>query len=125
VLRRRDIVEVIATIPGPLFLSVKYAIISGNRNDDEGGDCESGGVENRGGMALPPGRPPNRARATEFVKEMNERHGSVTCAGILGLNLQDPDDMKRYYELDHWNTTCRDLIREATSLAYENIQKGG
>ena len=63
--------------------------------------------------------------ASEFVKEMKERHGSVTCAGILGLDLQDPEDMKRYYELDHWNTTCRDLIREATSLAYEILQKGG
>jgi C_GCAxxG_C_C family probable redox protein len=62
--------------------------------------------------------------ATELVKEMNERHGSVTCAGILGLDLKDPEDMKRYYELDHWNTTCCSLIREATFLAYEIIQKG-
>ena len=63
--------------------------------------------------------------ATELAREMKERHGSVTCHGILGLDLQDPEDMKRYYELDHWNTTCRDLIREATSLAYEILQKGG
>ena len=62
--------------------------------------------------------------ATEMVKEMKERHGSATCAGILGLDLQDPEDMKRYYELDHWETTCRDLIREATSLAYDILQEG-
>jgi C_GCAxxG_C_C family probable redox protein len=63
--------------------------------------------------------------ATELAREMKERHGSVTCTGILRLDLQDPEDMKRYYELGHWNTTCRDLIREATSLAYDILQKGG
>ncbi len=70
----------------------------------------------------PPGTRPHWY-ATELAREMKERHGSVTCAGILGLDLQDPEDMKRYYERDHWNTTCRELIKETTALAWDLLQR--
>ena len=62
--------------------------------------------------------------ATELLQLIRERHGTATCAGILGLDLMDPGDLKTYNELDHWNTTCRELIKEATALAWEILQKG-
>ena len=61
--------------------------------------------------------------AAEILQTIRERHETATCAGILGLDLMDPGDVKTYNELDHWNTTCRELIKEATALAWDLLQR--
>ena len=68
-----------------------------------------------------PGRRPywySRRLAEAF----EEAYGSVTCPGVLGLDLGDPDDYRRYTEEDMWATTCRDVIKTATGLAYDYLQ---
>ncbi|MCK4703368.1 C_GCAxxG_C_C family protein [Candidatus Bathyarchaeota archaeon] len=49
-------------------------------------------------------------------------YGSVTCLGVLRLDLDDPDDYRRYTEEDMWATKCRDIIKTATGLAYDILQ---
>jgi len=61
--------------------------------------------------------------AAALIQEIKDRHGTATCAGVLGLNLMDPGDLETYNELDHWNTTCRELIKEATALAWDLLQR--
>ncbi len=70
----------------------------------------------------PPGRRPHWF-ATELIQAIKERHGTVTCAGVLDLDLKDPGDLETYYKLDHWNTTCRELIKETTALAWDLLQR--
>ena len=70
----------------------------------------------------PPGRRPHWF-ATELIQAIKERHGAVTCAGVLGLDLKDPGDLETYYRLDHWDTPCRELIVETTALAWDLLQR--
>jgi C_GCAxxG_C_C family probable redox protein len=68
-----------------------------------------------------PGRRPywfSRRLAEAF----EEAYGSVTCPGILDLDLNDPDDYRIYTEEDIWATKCREVIKTATGLAYDTLQ---
>ncbi|HUV55546.1 MAG TPA: C-GCAxxG-C-C family protein [Candidatus Krumholzibacteriaceae bacterium] len=58
-----------------------------------------------------------------LAEAFEEAYGSVTCPGVLGLDLGDPDDYRRYTEKDMWATTCRDVIKTATGLAYDLLQR--
>jgi C_GCAxxG_C_C family probable redox protein len=49
--------------------------------------------------------------------------GSVTCPGVLGLDVDDPDDYRRYAEEDMWATKCRELIKTATGLAWDLLRE--
>jgi len=42
-----------------------------------------------------------------------------TVTGVLGLDLDDPDDYRRYTEEAMWATKCRDVIKTAIELAYD------
>jgi C_GCAxxG_C_C family probable redox protein len=69
-----------------------------------------------------PGRRPywySRRLAEAF----EEAHGSVTCPGVLGLDIDDPDDYRRYTEEDMWATRCREAIKTAAGLAYDLLQE--
>jgi hypothetical protein len=35
----------------------------------------------------------------------------------------DPGDLETYQELDHWNSTCSELIKKATDLAWDLLQR--
>ena len=70
----------------------------------------------------PPGRRPYWY-ATELIQTIRERKGVVTCAGVLGLDLNDSGDLETYDKFDHWNTTCRELIKELTALAWDLLQR--
>jgi len=61
--------------------------------------------------------------ATELIQVTKERRGTVTCAGVLGLDLKDTGDLETYHKRDHWNTTCRELIKESTALAWDLLQR--
>jgi C_GCAxxG_C_C family probable redox protein len=71
----------------------------------------------------PPGRRPYWY-STELIQATRKREGAVTCAGILGLDLKDPGDVETYNKLDHWNRTCRELIKASTALAWDLLQRG-
>jgi C_GCAxxG_C_C family probable redox protein len=57
-----------------------------------------------------------------IAEAFEEAYGSVTCPGVLGLDIDDPDDYRRYTEEDMWATKCRKIIKTATGLAYDFLQ---
>lgn len=57
-----------------------------------------------------------------LAEAFEEAYGSVTCPGVLGLDIDDPDDYRRYTEEDMWTTKCREIIKTATGLAYDFLQ---
>ncbi len=57
-----------------------------------------------------------------LAEAFEESYGSVTCPGVLGLNIGDPDDYRRYSEEDMWATKCREVIKTATGLAWDILQ---
>jgi len=73
---------------------------------------------------LPEGRRPYWY-ATEFMERFREMRGATTCAGLTGLNLSEPGAIDAYNERDLWETLCRDLIGEATALAYDILVGSG
>ena len=58
-----------------------------------------------------------------LAEAFEETHGSVTCPGVLGLDINDPDDYTRYTEKNMWVTRCREVIRTAAGLAYDVLQE--
>ena len=57
-----------------------------------------------------------------LAEAFEEAYGSVTCPGVLGLDIDDPDDYRRYIEEDMWANKCREIIKTATGLAYDFLQ---
>jgi len=80
------------------------------------------------GLALGRDTPEARDRpphwyARRMAEAFEEAEGSLTCPGILGLDIGDPQDYKTYRERNTWATVCRGLIRVATGLAYDILEE--
>jgi C_GCAxxG_C_C family probable redox protein len=60
--------------------------------------------------------------ATELTKGFRGLHGDLRCRDLLGLDLTDPEDYRKYSERNMWRTRCRDLIASATELAYDLLE---
>ena len=76
------------------------------------------------GLALGRDTPASRDRpphwyARRMAEAFGEAEGSLTCPGILGLDIDDPEDYKKYREQKTWDTVCRGLIKTAAGLAYD------
>jgi len=76
------------------------------------------------GLALGRDRPTVGDRPPHwFSKKMadafEEAEGSLTCPGILGLDIGDPGDYLAYRDRNMWGTICRNLIKTAAGLAYD------
>jgi C_GCAxxG_C_C family probable redox protein len=58
-----------------------------------------------------------------FAKKMAEAFegdvGSLTCPGILGIDIVDPIGYRTYKDRNMWETVCKDLIIKAVGLAYD------
>jgi len=61
--------------------------------------------------------------ARRLAEAFEEAVGSATCPGVLGLDIDDPDDYRIYTEEDLWATQCREAIKTAAGLAYDLIQE--
>ncbi|MCW4050009.1 MAG: C-GCAxxG-C-C family protein [Candidatus Bathyarchaeota archaeon] len=58
-----------------------------------------------------------------LVDAFREEFGELTCPGVLGLDIDDPDDYAEYSVKKMWATTCRDIIRKTTALAYDLLDE--
>ena len=59
--------------------------------------------------------------STELVARFREQLGHVRCEDLLGLDLSLAEDFRTYHERGLWETTCRDIIKVATRLAYDML----
>jgi C_GCAxxG_C_C family probable redox protein len=57
--------------------------------------------------------------SNKMAKAFEEAEGSLTCPGILGLDIGDPNDYQTYRKRNTWGTVCKDLIKTATGIAYD------
>jgi C_GCAxxG_C_C family probable redox protein len=57
--------------------------------------------------------------STELAARFREQLGHVRCEDLLGLDLSRVESVRTYRERGLWETTCRDIIKVATGLAYD------
>ncbi len=60
--------------------------------------------------------------STELADRFREQLGHVRCEDLLGLDLSLAEDFRTYHERGLWETTCRDIIKVATRLAYDMLK---
>lgn len=57
-----------------------------------------------------------RTLVRKFIKEFENRHGSVNCTELLGYNLNDPVDYEKARASGLFLTKCPILVRDAASI---------
>ncbi len=62
------------------------------------------------------------ALAETFLDRFKERHGEITCPGLLKLDIGDPDDLEKARTLDVFHTLCPGFVGDAASLAAELLE---
>ncbi|MCL2148700.1 MAG: C-GCAxxG-C-C family protein [Methanomassiliicoccaceae archaeon] len=55
-------------------------------------------------------------RAEEFVELFRERHGEVTCRGLLGCDVFTPEGRAKAIEKDLFGTVCRGAVVSAAQI---------
>jgi len=56
-------------------------------------------------------------KTNEFFMEFQKKHGSIVCKELLqGLNMNDPDDLKKIKELDLFQTSCVKYVQDAVGI---------
>ena len=54
-----------------------------------------------------------------FIDRWMETHPSTNCAGLLGIELEDPAGYEKFESENMWINKCQLYIREAVALAYD------
>lgn len=63
------------------------------------------------------------ALGNEFINEYTRRHGAVTCTGLLGYNLSDPEQRKEAAEKKATADVCPDVVKNAGKLLEEFLAR--
>ena len=59
------------------------------------------------------------ALARTFQERFVAQHGTLTCPGLLGLNIGNPDELDQARVLDLFNTRCPDFVGDAVIITAE------
>jgi C_GCAxxG_C_C family probable redox protein len=63
-------------------------------------------------------------KAAEFMKEFETRNGTLNCKELLrGLNMHDPEEMKKIEEMNLFRTSCYQYARDAVEIAEKIIHR--
>ena len=60
--------------------------------------------------------------AMRFQERFREAHGEITCPGLLGFDIGDPDQLDKVRELNLFHTLCPKFIGDAVRIAEALIQ---
>ncbi len=60
-----------------------------------------------------------------FIERWNETHPNTNCTGLLGVDLDKPEEYKVFQENDYWDKKCKEYIRDAVGLAYDILVEQG
>jgi C_GCAxxG_C_C family probable redox protein len=52
-----------------------------------------------------------------FIENWMELHNDISCSGLLGLELDTPEDLTIFQERNFWEVKCRKYIVNAVKLA--------
>jgi len=59
------------------------------------------------------------ALAQTFLERFAALHGSLTCPGLLGLDIGDADELQQVRELNLFHTRCPQFVGDAARIAAE------
>lgn len=76
----------------------------------------AGGGGGKDGMAA---KVATYARARTLYARFAERHGSISCRQLIGLDLATPEGLGQAREERRFETVCLPLVRDAVRLARE------
>jgi len=57
--------------------------------------------------------------AQDFQDRFRTLHGDLTCPGLLGLDIGDPEELAKVRELDLFHTLCPRLVGDAARITGE------
>ena len=60
--------------------------------------------------------------AHAFLERFNAQYGSLSCPGLLGLNIGDPVDLEQARELNLFHTRCPQFVGEAARIVAELLE---
>lgn len=60
--------------------------------------------------------------AQKFMTQFTALHGEITCPGLLGLDIGDPDELEHVRALNLFNTLCPDLVGDAVRLVIQLLE---
>jgi C_GCAxxG_C_C family probable redox protein len=59
--------------------------------------------------------------AKEFQSRFRELHGDITCPGLLGYDIGDPEELEQVREQNLFHTLCPQFVGTASRIADEMI----
>jgi C_GCAxxG_C_C family probable redox protein len=62
------------------------------------------------------------ALAVAFQERFRALHGDVTCPGLLGLDIGEPDELKKVRELGLFHSLCPKLVGDAAEIVAEMLE---
>lgn len=57
-----------------------------------------------------------------FQERFKELHGELTCPGLLGLDIGDPDDLEIAHERDVFHTLCVNFVGDAVRIVADLLE---
>ena len=57
--------------------------------------------------------------AQDFQERFSALHGDLTCPGLLGLDIGDPDELEKVREQDLFHTLCPRFVGDAVRITAE------
>jgi len=67
-----------------------------------------------------------KAACYDLAKEFQERfitlHGSLTCPGLLGLDIGDPDELEKARDQDLFHILCPCFVADAARIVAEMLE---
>lgn len=55
----------------------------------------------------------------QFIDRFSAQHGSLTCPGLLGVDIGDPEALQQARDQDLFHTLCPHFVNDATRIAAE------
>lgn len=65
-----------------------------------------------------------RSLAQEFVKEFENKFGTIICRDLIGFNTSDPEESRKFRESNIWQEKCNKAIEFAIDKLYEFEARG-
>jgi C_GCAxxG_C_C family probable redox protein len=59
--------------------------------------------------------------AEEYLERFQERHGTILCRELIGVDISTPEGLQRAREQDVFKSICPRLVQDATELVEEFI----
>ena len=75
------------------------------------------------GNATPETKEETYRLAEEYVKQFQERHGSILCRELIGYDISKPDEFQKARESSVFHDTCPGLVRDAAGLVAEFLDE--